>query len=190
MTNFIPGKEIATFKSTKDRNIQIRYPKWEDVNSLLGFINKVSKEDTFITFSGEQLSLSDESKFLAGKFVEMELKNAVFIVCEYDGQIIGTTEVTRNKEELKRGEHIGILGITIDQDFRGEGIGSFLLETAVEQAKMHIDGLMKIILNVYSINEIAMSMYEKAGFKNVGTISKSIKYKQNYIDKHIMELPV
>lgn len=42
----------------------IRYPKRSDLQELLRYINELSKEKTFISFQGEEVSLEDERKFL------------------------------------------------------------------------------------------------------------------------------
>jgi len=50
---FIPGLIVKKFISKKGKEIIIRYPKWEDLEELTRYANKLSKEDTFVTFSGE-----------------------------------------------------------------------------------------------------------------------------------------
>ena len=40
----------------------IRYPKWEDLEELTRYINKLSSEDTFVTFSGEEIKKEEEAK--------------------------------------------------------------------------------------------------------------------------------
>lgn len=53
---FQPGKIVKTFTSKSGKKIVIRYPQWKDLNQLTEYINKLSAEDTFTTFSGEKIT--------------------------------------------------------------------------------------------------------------------------------------
>ena len=52
---FMPGQIVKKFFSKKGKEMIIRYPKWEDLEEFTLYINKLSYEDTFITFSGEEI---------------------------------------------------------------------------------------------------------------------------------------
>jgi len=72
---FILGQIVKKFVSKKGKEVVIRYPKWEDLEEFTRYINKLSKEDTFITFSGEEIKKEDEAKVLSEWFYQLEMED-------------------------------------------------------------------------------------------------------------------
>ena len=58
------GKIVYKGKSKKGNEIIIRYPEKSDLNELWRYINKLSKEKTFVRFQGEEITLKEEEKFV------------------------------------------------------------------------------------------------------------------------------
>lgn len=83
-------------------------------------------------------------------------------------------------EENPRQSHRGGLGMGILPEFRGQGIGSKLLQKVIEHAKTF--GLEKIELNVYTSNVSAIGLYKKFGFEQEGLIKKYRKLDGQYFD--------
>lgn len=61
------------------------------------------------------------------------------------------------------GEDYYISNIAVDPEFRGQGIGTCIVENALKLAKN--SGCRKVILNVTLNNEKALKLYERFGFK-------------------------
>ncbi len=59
-----------------------------------------------------------------------------------------------------------IANIAVDEGFRGRGIGSMLLEKAVDVAKE--EGATYLVLEVRASNHAAQALYRKHGFEVVG----------------------
>ena len=186
MTNFIPGKIITSFTTKNGDKAIVRYPKWEDLDVMLEYINNLSQEDTFITYSGETIIKKEQMEFLVKTFEEMESLHRVFLCCVVGDQLAGTCEVRRKLTGKKRTRHVAALGIVIAKKFRGQGIGFNLLKTVIKEAKAKIPGLKMIALNVYEENEIAQSMYKKLGFREVARIPRAILYRGKYMDRVTM----
>ncbi|HEX8965320.1 MAG TPA: hypothetical protein VF820_02720, partial [Patescibacteria group bacterium] len=102
MTSFVPGKEVKTFTTKNGKTAVIRYPLWTDLDQMIAFINKLSFEDTFITFSGETITHDGEMYYLSEMMKSIELKNAVYLACFVDGQLVGTTTIIRDMQSRKR----------------------------------------------------------------------------------------
>lgn len=83
-----------------------------------------------------------------------------------------------------RQSHRGGLGMGILPAFRGKGIGSQLLASAMEQAKKF--GLEKVELNVYTSNKNAAALYRKHGFEEEGLIKHYRKLDGKYFDCIVM----
>ena len=76
--------------------------------------------------------------------------------------------------------HVGMLGIGIKSPFRGIGIGTFIMNTLIEESKKV--GLKVLVLDVFDTNNTAKELYEKIGFKEVGKVPKGIYKDGKYID--------
>lgn len=82
--------------------------------------------------------------------------------------------------ENPRQAHRGSLGMGILPEFRGDGLGSRLLEATLKKAKAF--GLEKVELCVYTTNHPAISMYEKFMFKSEGIVKRYRKLDGVYYD--------
>ena len=51
-------------ESKKGMVFTIRYPKSDDAVSVWEYINRLSKERTYIRFQGEEISLEKEGKYI------------------------------------------------------------------------------------------------------------------------------
>jgi RimJ/RimL family protein N-acetyltransferase len=188
MSNFIPGKVVKKILTKKGNKLVIRFPRWEDIDELTRYINKLSKEDIYIPFSGETITKEEEIKSVASWFVRMEEGDEVFLVVEKDKKIIGVANITRNTENKKRSLHVGILGISVEREFRGEGIGKKFLRTIIDEAKKKIKGLRLIVLQVYGENQTAKNLYQKIGFIKCGEVPEMIYFHGRYISAITMYL--
>jgi RimJ/RimL family protein N-acetyltransferase len=187
---FMPGQIVKKFFSKKGKEMIIRYPKWEDLEEFTLYINKLSYEDTFITFSGEEIKKEEEAKALSKWFCEIEMGDKVVLGCFYKEKLVGLANVDRNKSHRKRSLHVGTFGISVEKEFRGEGIGYELGKTIIEEAKKKIPGLKMVVLDVFSININAQNLYKKLGFQKAGCLPKSILYRGQYIDDIKMYLEI
>ena len=178
-------KKIVT---KKGKEVVVRYPTLDDVMEMTGYINTLSREDTFITFSGEQITLDSEREYVIDLLKRIEKGDAVNMLCIVDGKIVGIAGVERKISSRNRGMHIGIFGISVGSEFRGEGIGQELSVAVIDEAKKKMPGLRTITLSVYKPNEIAYALYRKLGFIEYGTLPQGILFHGEYVDEVEMYL--
>lgn len=178
---FIPGTLLKTFKSKSGKEITLRFPKWEDLDLMLAYINALSKEDTFISIGeGKEVTRKEQIAYLTNVFSQMEQGDMVQVIACYNDQLIGISEITRITKGIRQ-KHVGIIGISIAKEYRGDGIGKTLITTVLEEAKKIRIRLVK--LTVYSLNEQARRLYATVGFAEGGVIPGAILYKGDYIDE-------
>jgi len=177
------GKIIFKGNSHQDKEIIIRYPRKDDARMMWEYINTISKERTFISFQGEEVSLDQEGKFLNSQIekITKHLSVQLLVICE--GKVIGISGIEM-KERIEK--HIGVFGISIAKDFRGEGIGSNLMQYVLNEAEKNISQLEIIILGVFANNDLAKNMYQKFGFSEYGNLPKGIKLEDGYADHIFM----
>lgn len=174
-----PGTIVFQGKSKSGREIIFRYPTKNDLHILRDYINTLSKEKTFIIFQGEHVSLEEEKKYLDTQLKTITENKAVQLLAFSDGKLVGNTQINLQSKAVK---HIGVFGISLAKEFRGEGIGTLLMEKLIIEAKQHLKGLKIITLECFGNNEIARKLYKKMGFIEFGNLPKGIIYRDTPVD--------
>ncbi len=83
------------------------------------------------------------------------------LVAVANGRVVGVLHV-----EVSR-HGFGELGMLVERGWRGRGVGSALLQAAIDWARDQ--GLHKLCLEVFAHNTAAIALYRKAGFVAEGT---------------------
>lgn len=177
------GKVVFEGKTKDGQEIIIRYPAKTDLQAMWEYINALSKERTFIRFQGEEISLEDEEKYLNSFLEKISQRKAVKLLVICDEKIIGISDVTMKDLAQK---HIGVFGITVAKNFRGQGIGKMLMELMLKEAQKNLLQLEIIILDVFGSNNLAKKMYQKFGFVEYGLLPKGLKLEKGYADDVLM----
>jgi RimJ/RimL family protein N-acetyltransferase len=186
MKNFTPGVIVHEFITKNGEEAVIRYPQPSDVGAMTEYANTLSAEDSYVTLSGEQFSLEQEQSFLDDEFHKIEDGDGVLLICSVEGTMVGICGITRNQRGRKRSLHLGIFGISIHKNYRGQGLGFELAKATIDEAKLNIDGLKIVTLSVYKPNTAAYEMYKKLGFIEYGMLPEGVIYKDGYLDKILM----
>lgn len=171
---------VDNFQLKDGREIFFRYPKIEDAEDMTRYINTLSKEQTFIRFQGEQLTLDQETEYLSKLLKKIQENTAVQILAFYQNKLIAITEISLGIGVEK---HVGTFGITVAYEFRGLGIGKKMMQSVLDKAKS-LSGLKIITLGCFSDNEVAQKMYEDFGFKKFGSLPGGVMHKEHF-DDHI-----
>ncbi|SCX73155.1 GNAT family N-acetyltransferase [Variovorax sp. EL159] len=82
--------------------------------------------------------------------------------------------------------HIGVLGIALLPEARGQGLGGRLLQAAIDKAWSR--GLTRIELSVRTDNLNAKALYERLGFEHEGMVRRASLIDGVYHDAHAMAL--
>ena len=122
--------------------------------------------------------------------VDVEARTAQFsstiassIVAVTDGQIIGMIHV-----EVSR-HGFGELGMLVDREWRGSGVGSGLLQAAIDWARDQ--GLHKLCLEVFAHNTAGIALYRKYGFVDEGRRVRQYRRASGELwDSIVMGLPL
>jgi RimJ/RimL family protein N-acetyltransferase len=174
-----PGKIVWEGRSRQGKTIVIRSLQQDDAEALCRHMNALSEERTFIRFQGEQFTLEEEAAYITGQLQHMEQNQAIQLVALCEGSIIGVADV--NRKDLVE-QHVGVLGMSVAQPYRGEGIGALLLETVLKEAAAQLPHLRIIVLEVFSDNTLAIAMYHKFGFVAYGRLPEGVLHHQTYVD--------
>ena len=93
----------------------------------------------------------------------------------------GNCAINPRVERLK---HYGMLGIALKDGYRDAGIGQEMMKEIEKHApRLRIEYLG---LDVFSVNDRAIHVYEKLGYRKTGTYPDGVRYKGGYVDDVIM----
>ena len=105
------------------------------------------------------------------------------IVAVADSQIIGMIHV-----EVSR-HGFGEFGMLVDREWRGSGVGSGLLQAAIDWARDQ--GLHKLCLEVFAHNTAGIALYRKYGFVDEGRRVRQYRRASGELwDSIVMGLPL
>jgi RimJ/RimL family protein N-acetyltransferase len=176
---------VQLFEGTtkKGNTFYMRYPLPSDAEQYLHFINTLSQEETFITQQGEQWTLEQEKEYLTFLLQKINDKRRVVLFAFINNQLVGNVSITMMDNVEK---HVGDLTIEVSKEYRGEGIGTTLMELVLKEVKEQIPQIQMVTLGLFGNNDIAFSMYKKMGFEEYGRLPKGIVHKDSFVDHILM----
>lgn len=132
-----------------------------------------SSESHFMARYPEEINLDIER--MRENLVAIEKDEKDFIITAFLGEkIIGDAGVTKIRNHMKY-RHRAYFGISILKEYYNQGLGKYILDIALEQAKKN--GFEQVELGVFEDNLKAIHLYEKCGFKKVGIQPRAFKLK-------------
>ena len=180
MIQLNPGTVLYVFTAKDGREVILRTPKWDDLDDALEFINSLILEEAKILANIEK-TREQEIDWLAENLKKLEKGQHISIVAEVDGKMVAICGINPKFGKMS---HLGNLGISVKDGYRGIGIGVDLMKEAEKHA-IHMR-LKTIKLEVFENNEPAIALYEKMGYKITGRVPGAIFYKEEYLDSIIM----
>jgi L-phenylalanine/L-methionine N-acetyltransferase len=102
----------------------------------------------------------------------------LLVACVED-RLVGN--ITLSIPQNPRRRHVGEIGIVVHDDWCGRGIGTALLQSAIDLADRWLN-LSRLELSVYVDNAPAIALYEKCGFKREGRYEHHAFRDGEYVD--------
>ncbi len=165
----------VTLRSGK--KVTLRYPQLSDTPALLRFVNELVAEDTYILVNQPQ-TLEQEQKYVEG-LIKARAENNEVCICAFVGdRCVANTTIHR---QAYRADHVGLLSMSVAQDYRSEGLGSLLIDLLLEQARTILD-LKLVTLECLANNTVAFNLYQKKGFVEFGRLPGGIIYQNQPVD--------
>lgn len=105
------------------------------------------------------------------------------LVACMDGEVVGELSLMVSRNSRRR--HAGEIGMAVRDDWQGKGIGTALMQAALDLADNWL-GLTRIELTVYADNAAGIALYEKFGFEIEGTHRRFAFRNGRYTDAYSM----
>jgi RimJ/RimL family protein N-acetyltransferase len=153
--NLKNGSEVVLRKATV-----------EDALNMIDFYNTVGGETDFLSFGKNEFKRNFEEykTYIATTSLEV---NSILLLATLNEEIIGIATITSIPRA--RLQHVGTLGIVIEEKYCGQGLGEEMIEFLIEFCKSN--GITKkITLLTREDNLGAIKLYKKLGFEQEGLL--------------------
>lgn len=161
-------------------NYSIRPVRLEDAPHVNRIRIMDGVRENMLAIPSERLNKTED-------FIKGLDENAHLFVAELEEngtkKVIGLVGLHVNTNPRLR--HSGSIGIMVDKDYQGMGIGRALMEKALDIADNWLM-LVRVELGVYTDNEKAINLYKSLGFEIEGTKKYAAIRNGKYADEYIM----
>jgi putative acetyltransferase len=106
------------------------------------------------------------------------------LVAWVEDEIVGQLGLQTFPNRPRR-RHVGQIGMAVRDDWQGHGVGTALMEAAVDLAEKWLN-LARLELDVYVDNEPAIRLYKKFGFVVEGRLVNFAFRAGEFVDVYIM----
>lgn len=159
--------------------IALRTPSESDAQAMIDMMLGCYAETEFLSCTPEefQVSVQDEINFMRRfEMSERECMISAFV----DGKLVGNVSI-RQAGGVKRVRHRATLGISVLRDYWGRGVGSMLMDAAIQTAQSV--GYAQIELQTAADNERAIRLYERFGFEQYGRCPRALRRENGCVDE-------
>ncbi len=101
-----------------------------------------------------------------------------------EGEVVGQLGLHTFPTHPRR-RHVGQIGMAVRDDWQGKGVGTALMQAAVDLADNWLN-LTRLELEVFTDNTPAIRLYEKFGFAVEGTLVRFAFRDGQYVDTYMM----
>jgi L-phenylalanine/L-methionine N-acetyltransferase len=101
-----------------------------------------------------------------------------------EGEVVGSLGLETSPTRWRM-RHVGSIGMAVSDDWQGKGVGTALMEAALDLADNWLN-LTRIELRVYVDNSAAVALYKKFGFEIEGTHRRLAFRNGEYVDAYSM----
>ena len=107
------------------------------------------------------------------------------VVCESGGDVAGFAKAAPYEDRSHYYDGVGEATVYVARDARGQGIGGPLLDALVDAARER--GLHKLTAKVFADNEASLKLFERSGFRTVGTHVRHGQLDGEWLDVVLLE---
>lgn len=171
--NQLMRNEILVLRPLEPTDLDTLY-NWEN-DSALWVVS-----DTVAPYSRAALWQYLEN-YTADIYTQRQLR--LMITLAADGTPIGTIDFLNFDPLNNRAE----LGLFVDDQHRGKGLGRLALTMLTDYAREHL-GLRQLYVYIATDNEVCLKLFDSFGYRRVGVINQWVKRGTAYRDVALMQM--
>ncbi len=159
-------------------DIKIRPATVADAEAIATIYNQ-GIEDRVATLETDLRTLEERRQWIAARSPRHPV-----IVAEARGERVGWGSLNAFNPR-KAYDYVADFSVYVERGWRGKGVGSRLLTRLIELAREL--GYHKLVLSAFPSNAGGMALYQKLGFRTVGTYREQGRLDGRWVDTIIME---
>ena len=167
-----------------DRSIVLRSPTPADTSAFSVYLKKMFSE-SYMNLNAPKNRHDNtlDSEHSASLQRQLDDEHG-FLLAAFDGEeIVGTFNL--KPETAPFVSHCAAFGMALLKRMQGKGLGHMLLEYGLAQAKNC--GKTNITLHVRTHNASAIRLYERFGFRKVGTLEQCALVDGEFVDEFVYQ---
>ena len=163
--------------------VALRTPCAQDAAQVLAMMKQAYGETDFLSTLPEEFDVTEAEEAVYLQKMEASVRRCM-IGAWIDGKMVGNASISAVSER-SRLKHRARLGIAVLKDFWGRGVGSMLMDAALQTAESA--GYRQVELEVYADNARAIALYERFGFEEYGRCPQAARRSYDaYVDEVLM----
>ncbi len=163
-------------------DVHIRRAREEDLTGLVGVIRQSIGDGRYVDAETVADVVDHEEVLLRHN----ELTSRVFFVATVDDEVVGWVHIDSNQTEKRH--HTAKLTVGVLEEYRGQAIGSELLERGVQWAAEN--GIEKIYNSIPATNERGIEFLEEHGWETEAVRENHYVFDDHYVDEVMMATTV
>ncbi len=164
--------------------LMLRSAQARDARALIGLTRRVLASATHMVQEVAEYDIAPrgEKRWI---LLQRDNPDGLYLVAQAaDGALVGMLDC-RGEPRWRR-RHAVTLGLAIDPDWQGRGLGRALMHRALDWARNH-PGIERVELHVHAGNTPALALYRQLGFLEEGRRARAIKFRDGrYCDDLLM----
>ena len=165
------------------RPFRVRAARPDDSPSLGALLAELVRDDLYILLSPEEVSTDDLRRVEEIARAESVPDRWFLGVVEVDERVVGMVDI--RAAPMRRCAHVCELGIGLGGIARDRGIGTGVMQRAIEIARGM--GFEKMRLFVIDGNDRARHVYDRTGFRETGRFVREVRVGDGTADLVVME---
>lgn len=149
-------------------NMEIHFindPTTDDLKNVINYVNRNLAENAFPKIATNEILSEEFAKLWHQKY---KLNEQIYSIAISGDEIVGVSHIDLFHGRRKHG---GKLAITVDNKYRGQGIGSLLLKNIISQCKAK--GVFLIRAEPTEDNKAMIHLLKKNDFNTEGRCNKA-----------------
>ena len=141
-------------------DLLIREAEVEDATELIALLDQIGHESSFTSLDENGIAMSESEM---QRFINKQAQsdNQITLLAYLNEELAGVINITADQRPRVR--HIGDIFLGIKKAYWGNGLGSILMEEAIEWVQSS-GSIRRLQLTVQKRNTAAVHLYEKMGF--------------------------
>ena len=141
-------------------DLLIREAEVEDATELIALLDQIGHESSFTSLDENGIAMSESEM---QRFINKQAQsdNQITLVAYLNEELAAVINITADQRPRVR--HIGDIFLGIKKAYWGNGLGSILMEEAIEWAQSS-ESIRRLQLTVQKRNLAAVHLYKKMGF--------------------------